>query len=160
MAIHLIKKIKGNIVKLTYSQCTITLTNSTSSESQTAQIVSLSSAGVGIGMSLLFSSFSMTTVFLIWAIFSQYRTLIFLILTDAYLPGSVVEYITGMKLFSFNFSFLKISNWPGINLGTNVLNYNQINTQLETIGIESGSSFVNNINILLILLSIILVHIL
>ena len=160
MALRFIKEIKGNIVKLVYSQCTVTPTSSVSSESQTAQIASLSSAGVGTGVSLLFSSFNLTTIFVIWTIFSQYRTLIFLILTDAYLPSSVVEYITGMKLFSFNFSFLQISNWPGINLGINFLNYNQIITQLETIGIESGSSFVNNINIVLILLSIVLVHIL
>ena len=89
------------------------------------------------------SSLNMSSIAVLWAIFSQFRLLIFLILSDAYLPQSVIDYISGMKIFSFNFSFLSLQKLPVIKIPLQLLDFTQNNVELETIGLNSGSSFVN-----------------
>ena len=88
------------------STTTSSIASVSSTETTTAQISSLTSIGIGAWIVLILSSINLSSIAVVWTIFSQFRLLIFLILTDAYLPQSVIDYITGMKFFSFNFSFL------------------------------------------------------
>ena len=137
-------------------------TNQTTSSSLTAsaQTTAMVSTGVGAGISLLMSSMNLSSIAVLWAIFSQFRLLIFLILSDSYLPQSVIDYISGMKIFSFNFSFLSIQNLPIIRIPLRLFDFTQNSQALESIGLNSGSSLINNINLAFTFLMIISVHIL
>ena len=137
-------------------------TNQTTSSSLTAnaQTTAMVSTGVGAGVSLLMSSMNLSSIAVLWAIFSQFRLLIFLILSDSYLPQSVIDYISGMKIFSFNFSFLSIQNVPIIRIPLQLFDFTQNSKALESIGLNSGSSLINNINLAFTFLMITSVHIL
>ena len=130
-----------------------------SNSSSSAQTTAMASAGVGAGIALIMSSLNMSSIAVLWSIFSQFRLLIFLILSDAYLPQSVIDYISGMKLFSFNFSFLSFQTLPVIKVPLQLLDFTQNSVELETIGLNSGSSFVNSINLLLTVIMVIFLHI-
>jgi len=95
---------------------------------------------------------------IVWVLTNQYRLFLFLILSGAYLPPKVVEHIKGGEVFSFNFSFLSIQKFSGIESVVEELDFPQTDSILETIGLESGSAVVSNLNLAVSVLLIVVAH--
>lgn len=90
----------------------------------------------------------MSSILVVWIVCNQFRLLMFFAISGAYLPESVLTYITGVKLFSFNISFLPFEKLPGIKQTVGVLDSDQVDSYLEKLGLESNSSIVNNISLI------------
>ena len=140
------------------STTTSSITSVSSTKSTTAQISSLTSIGIGAWIVLILSSVNLSSIAVVWTIFSQFRLLIFLILTDAYLPQSVIDYITGMKFFSFNFSFLSFQTISVVKKPLQLIEFDKSNSMLESIGLNSGSTLVNSINLIATTLMMFALH--
>lgn len=83
----------------------------------------------------------------------MYRMFLLLVLTGAYLPPKIANYIIGQRIFTFNFSFLSLAKFDKID-------YPQVDSSLKTIGVESGSTIINNFNLVFVILLIGAVHLL
>ena len=118
----------------------------------------MASFGVTVGISAILSTSNISSFIVIWMVFNQMRMLILMLLTDAYFPSQVNSYLIGQKLFSFSFSFLSIQSIPGLKEIANLFDSPQSNTVLQDIGLTSQSTFVNNINLLLVLTLVTLTH--
>mmetsp|Transcript_5351 Transcript_5351/g.6381 ORF Transcript_5351/g.6381 Transcript_5351/m.6381 type:complete len:124 (-) Transcript_5351:17-388(-) len=103
---------------------------------------------------------SMSSIIVIWILANQYRLYMLLILSDAYLPQKIVDYIKGGKLFSFNFSFLPIQELSVVKEGLDNIKFPQTDSSLEAIGLESGSAIANNLNLVVTVLLIVMAHLL
>ena len=136
-----------------------TTTAQSSTGTTTQQISTLSSIGITVGVSVVLSTFSISSIIIVWMIFNQMRILILMLLTEAYFPSPVNNYLVGLKMFSFNFSFMFIQNIPWLQNWLKEFNFSQPSAMLQDIGLVSQSSLINNINLLLILILIVLSHI-
>ena len=120
---------------------------STSKDITASQIAGLSSIGVAVGVTAILSALNVSSFIIIWMVFNQMRILILMLLTEAYFPSQIKNYLLGLKLFSFNFSFLFIQDIPGINEVSNLFDFSQPETVLQDIGLISKSSLFNSITI-------------
>ena len=103
------------------------------------------------------SVMSMSSPTAVWSMVNQLQLFLLLILTRAYLPESVVQFIVNNEMFAFSLDFLSLADKMYIDK-FEYLNYEQSNDRLESIGIESGSAFINNYYFLLTMLFIFLFH--
>ena len=101
----------------------------------------------------------------LWLVFNQYKLLLLLLLTGAYFPEPIVEFITGMNFTLFSFDFLASENTSILKEAINSINKlrswsysKQGNPFLLKMGLESSSCFYNTFITLLILLLIVLFH--
>jgi len=75
-----------------------------------------------------------------------------LLLTGAFVPNDIVDYLSGMTFSAFSFNFIPIVDIPYYNHFALWLDYEQDDENLEILGVESGSAFTNNFSLLNILL--------
>lgn len=97
---------------------------------------------------------------MIWIVVTESRLLLLLVITCTYLPQKVIEFIVGGKIFSFNFSFLSIEKLSEIKDKVQSMDFSQNDDRLKTMGLESGSTIVNNLNLLLVISLIAMTHVL
>ena len=95
----------------------------------------------------------------IWSMANQIQICLTLILTGAYIPEPIQDYLSGQTFASFNFDFIPTVDIPYVQTPIKMLNYNNTNEQLKKIGIKSGSSFVNNAGFLFSIIILICIHI-
>jgi hypothetical protein len=72
--------------------------------------------------------------------------LLLLPMIGAYMPISIIEFITGMDFALFSFSFISLNQLLGIS-SINTSRFPQTDTYLSTIGLESSSCILNNLSI-------------
>ena len=129
-----------------------------STEFTASQIATLVMIGVTVIITTILSTFNLSSFIIIWMIFNHMRMLILMLLTEAYFPTQVNNYLVRLKLFSFNLSFLSIQNMPGLNEILKLFDYPQSNAVLQDLGLESQSTLVNNINLVFTLIMIMITH--
>jgi hypothetical protein len=88
----------------------------------------------------------------------QYQLYILLPMIGAYMPNEIVDILLGMKFVTFSFSFLGISGIPIVTNAIDKIDFNQNDDYLENIGLESGSSVVNYLPLLTVLLLMGIMH--
>ncbi|CAI2386729.1 unnamed protein product [Moneuplotes crassus] len=139
------------------SNCTIEdksmCVDQTSSESAQqmssgSQAVSGVSAGATIGVSLL----NLSSLAAIWSIVSQLQLFLLLLLTKTPFPGDVKALILGNELMQFNLDVLPVRSLPKMPEVMDWLKIDQDNAYLETIGVESSTSLLNNFGFALCML--------
>ena len=96
-----------------------------------------------------------------------------LILTKSELPDDIIGYITENNYMSFNMDFLKITKLrklmislstynlqiiAGVNILVNLIDKEQELQELSEAGVESGSTLINNFNLLFTLIMILIIH--
>ena len=79
-----------------------------STDFSSSQIATLILIGITVGITAILSTVNLSSFIVIWMVFNQMRMLVLMLLTDAYFPSQVYNYLVGQKIFSFNFSFLSI----------------------------------------------------
>lgn len=100
-------------------------------------------AGVSIGVSLAVSTASLTSISTVWIVLYQMRALLLLLLTRAYIPKDVKDFIIGFKLLSFDFAFLQVNTYPGVKNVIEWLDSPQTDSTFEEVGVKSNSALVN-----------------
>jgi hypothetical protein len=85
-----------------------------------------------------------------WSMINQFQIFILLPMLGAYMPFEVINFITGMGFTLFSFDFIPYKEIPGIKHTIQFLDYDQTDEYLDEVGIESGSSLINHISLILI----------
>ena len=93
----------------------------------------------------------------IWVIIGQFQLLMYLLLTKAYIPKLIADYIVGIDYIMFSFNFIKWKEWLFINF-IEWIDYQQPQEMLRFIKIHSGSALINNISLFFIISIIIIIH--
>ena len=108
---------------------------------------------------IMFSSIiSSSSISNIWAIIGQLQLLFFLILTRSNIPKDVIDFITGSNYILLLFNFIPLSKAQNAISWLNWINYDQNDYLLDKIGIQSGSTYVNNFSLFIFLFFIIPPH--
>ena len=89
---------------------------------------------------------------------NQFQLLFLIIVSGAFLSNGVFYLIVGMNIVLFNFEFIKIEHIENIKDIYYDLSFDQPNSHLSDIGIPSGSTYVNNIKLVIFILLAILAH--
>ena len=120
-----------------------------SQEAENIQIATLASfsttTSVGVATSLIVIS-PMTSV---WLLLNQFRSLMLLMLTGAYLTNDIVKFITGMDFTLMSFQFLNSKEISILKPIIDYLHYKQKDESLNEIGIESSSTLINDLSLIL-----------
>lgn len=113
---------------------------------QATKSSSQGAAGAVTTVSMVSSMMTFSSPQAIWTMANVYQLLMILPLTRIYMPKDVIDFITGMKISTFNFKFIPTQHIPFVNSVLDNLDFAQSDEYLGRIGLESGSSIVNNIS--------------
>lgn len=130
----------------TYNYGTEWLTVVLSGSVQATKSSSQGAAGAVTTVSMVSSMMTFSSPQAIWTMANVYQLLMILPLTRIYMPKDVIDFITGMKISTFNFKFIPTQHIPFVNSVLDNLDFAQSDEYLGRIGLESGSSIVNNIS--------------
>jgi hypothetical protein len=67
------------------------------------------------------------------------------------MPDSILEFIYGIDFALFNFEFINLDSSAGYKEIDSILHYDQEDETLLAIGIESTSSLINNLKVVILL---------
>ena len=128
------------------------------STTKSSKIAIMTGLSITVGAAVVMSLMNLSSITIVWAIFNQMRTLTLILLTDSYVTDNIRVYLSGMKIFSFNFQFLSIGSLPGAIKIVNYFDSKQKYRSISDSGFSSESTLVNCLNILLIYLLVISMH--
>ncbi|CAI2373398.1 unnamed protein product [Moneuplotes crassus] len=123
-----------------YSAKNLEISKGTQQMSSSSQAVSGVSAGATIGVSIL----NLSSVAAIWSIVNQLQLYLLLLLTKTPFPDNVRGMILSNQIFQFNLNFIPVKSLPKVSEFADWIDVEQENIYLETIGIESKASLLNN----------------
>ena len=129
-----------------------------SSEAKVASVSTMSLVGLTISMNLVTSVINFSSAQSMVSIINMIQILILLPLTGAYIPLIIIQYFLGMQVCLFNFSFVSIESFRESKFAVNYVSYEQTNSYLYLIGLESESSAINLLNIFGLFLFLPLFH--
>ena len=89
----------------------------------------------------------------------MFQMLMFLLLTGAFVSDKVRRYLSGVDFVMFNFDFIPFNKVPLIYDFYIWMKYEQHDQNLKDIGVDYGSSVINNISFIFIFLLFTIVHI-
>lgn len=108
-----------------------------------SQAVAYAVLGIAVSTVVLTSMLSSSSPATMWAIINQIQLLLLLLLTGAYFPKDVVDFLTGFEFSMLSLNFLQTDTWSIFDKVTNWLHSEQPHYYLGVIGVESKSSLVN-----------------
>ena len=112
-----------------------------------------------IVLAVLVSILNVSSPVSMWFIINQFQMLMLLLLTRAYMPKRVRQYLTDMNAVLFNFNFIPVYRIPMIYDFYLYIKFDHNYDDLKDIGVESGSTVVNNISTVIILILFTIIHI-
>jgi len=95
----------------------------------------------------------------LWIMVNQFQLLMLLPLTDVFVPKDIEDYFTGMSFLSFDFNFIPFSATPLLNSMFSYFGFEQEDEYLKEIGIEYGSSILNQSSLVFMILLLMLLHV-
>ena len=125
---------------------------------QNAQTATQSTMGTSMGVAAAISLMNMSSPIGVWSIVNQFQMFMLLLLTGAFIPETVRQYLSGMDFVSLNFDFIPFIEVPLISDVYLWMKFEQTNDDLKDVGLDYGSTVVNNISFLVILLIFITFH--
>ena len=124
-----------------------------------AQIVTNVMIGSAMILGVFFSIVNMTSPVGIWSLVNQFQILILLLLTGAFIPKSIRQYLSGFEFLSLKFDFIPLNKIPLVSKLYVMMKFEQNKDELKDVGLDFESTIINNIVLLVILLLFILAHI-
>lgn len=115
--------------------------------------------GACMAMAALISVVKMASPIGMWSILNQFQMLLLLLLTRAFIPDKIREYLLGMDFTLMNFNFIPLNEVPMISIPYNWIEYEQYDTNLQDIGVENGSTAANNLSFIVMIMMFITLHI-
>jgi cysteine-rich repeat protein len=94
----------------------------------------------------------------LWQMMNLMQLLMFLVLLGVYLPTPIKDMITSSNYFLFSLPIPHLQNLYGIGYLFEFIGLEQRNSALSSLGVESGSTFVNVLSQLLMFLMILILH--
>ena len=76
------------------------------------------------------------------------------------MPVQVQDYLSNQAFASFSFDFVPVIDVPYVRIPIEELDFEHNDEKLKAIGIESGSSFVNNVGLLISIGVVVLLNVL
>ena len=125
---------------------------------QNAQTATQSTMGTSMGVAAAISLMNMSSPIGVWSIVNQFQMFMLLLLTGAFIPETVRQYLSGMDFVSLNFDFIPFIEVPLISDLYIWMKFEQTNDDLGDVGLDDGSTVVNNISFLVILVLFITLH--
>jgi hypothetical protein len=113
---------------------------------------------VGVILSFATAITSMSSPQMAFSMLNQFQMYILLPIIGAYIPQRVIDVITGMSFIMFSFSFIPFEKIPFIADLFTLIDYDQSDDYFDSIGLTSGSSFLNHIGLLIICCLLALYH--
>jgi cysteine-rich repeat protein len=119
-------------------------------------------AAIGAAMvgSVVASSMSCSSPSGLWQIMNLMQLLMFLILLGVYLPVPIKDIINSSSFFSFSLPIPHLGSLYGIGHFFEFIDVESEDSALSSLGAESGSTFINVLSQLLMLLLILILHLL
>ena len=124
-----------------------------------AQITTQVMIGTIMAIAVANSAVNLSSPISMWSIVNLFQMLMLLILTGAFIPTAVKEYLSGMDFVFLNFDFIPFINIPLISDLYTWMKFGQKNENLRDIGVDNGSATVNNISFFIIILILVVIHI-
>lgn len=115
--------------------------------------------GACMAMAALISVVKMASPIGMWSIVNQFQMLLLLLLTRAFIPDKIREYLLGMDFTLMNFNFIPLNEVPMISIPYDWIEYEQYDTNLQDIGVENGSTAANNLSFIVMIMMFITLHI-
>ena len=125
--------------------------NSGYEETSTVAQATIGAIVVVTSLSSLLSGASLQSL---WSLVNIIQLTMLLPLTQAFIPQPVIEYLTGMAFLNFNFAFIPLSDIPIVV----DLDFEVYSGYVNDIGVQSASTFVNHILVILLLIMIVIWH--
>ena len=113
---------------------------------------------VGVAMIVAISVVIVSSPQGAFSLINQFQMFVLLPMIGAYMPIDVIDVITGMDFTMFSFDFIPLVKIPFLTQMIDLIDYNQSNSYYQTIGLSSGSSLVNHLGVILVVLILLLVH--
>ena len=107
---------------------------------------------------LAISMINMSSVQGIWMMVNQFQLYFLLFLTSVFLPDKIVDFLTGFKLMSLNFSFIPVHKIILVKNVYNYLDYDHNDQDLKNTGVDSGSALINVLSIIFVVLVLVMIH--
>ena len=124
-----------------------------------AQITTQAMIGTIMAIALANSAVNLSSPIGIWSIVNLFQMLMLLILTGAFISTTVKEYLSGMDFVLVNFDFIPLVDISLISDLYTWMKFGQKNENLKNIGVDDGSTAVNNISFFIIILILVVIHI-
>jgi len=93
-----------------------------------------------------------------WAIVNQLQVILLMLLIDDYTPEDINKYIEELGFMMFNFNFLPFEETPGISIATDWLEFGEPFDKVEKLGLDSLSTFINNISLIITFIGLFILH--
>ena len=93
---------------------------------------------------LIILALMMTSPSYIWMIVGKYQALALLLLTGAYFPKPVIDFMSGFSFAMFSFGFMPVLSTPTASPIKEWLDFDLDNEYLAAMGLTSGSAFISN----------------
>ncbi|CAI2369754.1 unnamed protein product [Moneuplotes crassus] len=117
-------------------------------------------SGGGIAAAVANSIANVSPPTAVYFILHQLQLIILFLMIDPYIPNSMKAYLEGQSLALVNFNFIPTTELPGIDIPVGWMHGEQANEILVTLGIESKSTFVNNMSLFIFIFSLVILHLL
>ena len=114
--------------------------------------------GVSMGLAAILSLISMSSLVGVWSMINHFQMLLLLLITGAFIPRIVRQYLIGMNFVLNICGFVPSHKVPLIANLFSWMKFEQYNEDLHDIGVEDGSTVVNNLSSLIILLFLIILQ--
>ena len=113
---------------------------------------------VSMGLAAILSLISMSSLVGVWSMINHFQMLLLLLITGAFIPRIVRQYLAGMNFVLNICGFVPSHKVPLIANLFSWMKFEQYNEDLHDIGVEDGSTVVNNLSSLIILLFLIILQ--
>lgn len=130
----------------------------TPTEDDNINIVALSIIGAGVVIGGGLSSFSKSSLQAVWSLINQFQLVLLLPLTGAYIPTSIIDYLSGLRFLNANFAFLRLQNIVIIDYLYDFLSFEQTQEYLHDIDIDDGSTLINCLSLALLIFGVVFLH--
>ena len=114
--------------------------------------------GASVTCVIAISIINMSSIQGIWMIINQFQLYFLLFLTSVYIPDKIIDFLTGFKLMSLNFSFIPVHKIILVKNVYNYLDYDHNDQVLKNTGVDSGSALINVLSIIFIVLVLVMMH--
>ena len=101
---------------------------------------------IAVGIVILTSAINQVSPSGLWIMINGYQALMLLLLTGAYFPKPLTDYLSGLNFTLFSFNFVPVLSLPYNKEAKSWIDYDVDNDYLKTIGLNSGSTLINNFN--------------
>lgn len=112
----------------------------------------------GVALVIISSLMNLSAPVAIWIMINHLQLLMLLLLTGAYVPTDIIEYLTSSNYAMLPFDLIPVIKIPLIKDAFEWITLEQTDINLKDIGLESNSTFKNNFMFLLTLISLIMLH--